>query len=155
LCQCDAADPNFYPQFKPWCDRYFFINHRKEHRGIGGIFFDDLDDRDFNSLLEFSRSCAHAFMSAYVPIAKRHMNDPFTADHMRWQQLRRGRYVEFNLVEDRGTKFGLSLPNPRTEAILMSLPPTCSFAYRYIPLEGSAEAITQQVLQHARDNWVS
>ena len=104
---CDNHDLAFYPRFKKACDDYFLITHRGERRGVGGIFFDDLHDRPQERLLPFVRDCAHAFEHAYVPLVEKRKNAPFTEANKRWQQLRRGRYAEFNLVYDRGTLFGL------------------------------------------------
>uniref|UniRef100_A0A453P0P6 Uncharacterized protein n=1 Tax=Aegilops tauschii subsp. strangulata TaxID=200361 RepID=A0A453P0P6_AEGTS len=95
---CDKFDPTFYPRFKKWCDDYFHIKHRGERRGVGGIFFDDLNDHDQETLLDFATECAASVIPAYIPIIERRKDTPFTEDHRAWQQLRRGRYVEFNLV---------------------------------------------------------
>ncbi|KDD74771.1 coproporphyrinogen III oxidase, partial [Helicosporidium sp. ATCC 50920] len=120
---CDKHDPEFFPRFKAWCDDYFVIQHRNERRGLGGIFFDDLADRDPEQLLAFAKDCAAAVVPAYLPLVIKHKDDPFTIQQRNWQQIRRGRYVEFNLVYDRGTTFGLKAGG-RIESILMSLPET-------------------------------
>lgn len=120
---CDAHDPAYYPRFKAWCDTYFHIPHRNETRGVGGIFFDDLADRGPEEIFKFIRECSNSYLPAYYPLVERRKDQPFTEEEKRWQQLRRGRYVEFNLVYDRGTKFGLAMKEPRTESILMS----CAF----------------------------
>ncbi|KAK1307757.1 hypothetical protein QJS10_CPA09g00851 [Acorus calamus] len=135
---CDKFDPSFYPRFKKWCDDYFYIKHRGERRGLGGIFFDDLNDYDQEMLLAFSTECTKSVVPAYIPLIERRKNMPFTEDHKAWQQLRRGRYVEFNLVYDRGTTFGLKTGG-RIESILVSLPLTSRWEYDHKPKEGSEE----------------
>jgi len=138
---CDKSDPEYYPAFKDWCDRYFFIKHRDEARGIGGIFFDDLSEGEFldttpkvsgkskEEIFSFVKNCGDAFINAYAPILERTKDMSYTPAQKEWQQIRRGRYVEFNLVYDRGTKFGLYTPGARIESILMSLPLTSSWEY--------------------------
>ncbi|KAI3692687.1 hypothetical protein L6452_32508 [Arctium lappa] len=135
---CDKFDPSFYPKFKKWCDDYFYIKHRDERRGLGGIFFDDLNDYDQEMLLSFSTECANSVIEAYLPIIERRKDLPFTDQNKAWQQLRRGRYVEFNLVYDRGTTFGLKTGG-RIESILVSLPLTARWEYDHKPEEGSEE----------------
>lgn len=139
---CDKFDPAFYPRFKHECDNYFSNNHRNnERRGIGGIFYDHQrpdGNHDVSFWLEFSKACGYAFIDAYVPIVNKRKQTPFTEHHKHWQEIRRGRYVEFNLIHDRGTIFGLKT-NGRTESILMSLPPTVRFEYNYQPQAGSEE----------------
>ncbi|MED6205353.1 hypothetical protein PIB30_016730 [Stylosanthes scabra] len=135
---CDKFDPNFYPRFKKWCDDYFYIKHRGERRGLGGIFFDDLNDYDQEMLLSFATECANSVIPAYIPIIERRKDLPFTEEQKAWQQLRRGRYVEFNLVYDRGTTFGLKTGG-RIESILVSLPLTARWEYDHKPEEGSEE----------------
>jgi coproporphyrinogen III oxidase len=149
---CDRFDASYYPRFKPWCDRYFHIRHRGESRGIGGIFFDDLHDREPGELLQFCRAAAAGFVDAYFPIVERRMEMPYGDEQRRWQLLRRGRYVEFNLVYDRGTSFGLQTGG-RIESILMSLPLTARWEYAHEPPEGSEEAKLLAVLREPRD-WV-
>ncbi|XP_007943987.2 oxygen-dependent coproporphyrinogen-III oxidase, mitochondrial [Orycteropus afer afer] len=150
---CDKHGPDLYPKFKKWCDDYFFIVHRGERRGIGGIFFDDLDSPSEEEVFRFVQSCAQAVIPSYIPLVKKHCNDSFTPQEKLWQQLRRGRYVEFNLLYDRGTKFGLFTPGSRIESILMSLPLTARWEYMHSPSENSREAEILEVLRHPRD-WV-
>ncbi|KAJ3184544.1 Coproporphyrinogen-III oxidase [Geranomyces variabilis] len=150
---CDKHDKTYYPRFKTWCDEYFHILHRGERRGVGGIFFDDLEDRPAEETYAFVESCGTSFVDQYVPIVKRRMNLPYTEENKQWQQLRRGRYVEFNLVNDRGTKFGLATPGVRIESVLMSLPLTARWEYCHTPEEGSPEAKLLEVLKNPRD-WV-
>lgn len=150
---CDKHNADFYPRFKKWCDDYFFIQHRGERRGVGGIFFDDLDSPSREELLQFVESCAKAVVPCYVPIVMKHKNDPFTPEEKQWQQLRRGRYVEFNLVYDRGTKFGLATPGSRIESILMSLPLTARWEYNHVPPPESREAEILGILREPKD-WV-
>jgi len=135
---CDKHDLAFYPKFKQWCDDYFLIKHRGERRGLGGIFFDDLNDRDAEKLLAFSTECANSVIPAYIPLIKKRKDMPFSPEHKDWQQLRRGRYVEFNLVYDRGTTFGLKTGG-RIESILMSLPLTARWEYDHQPEAGTEE----------------
>ncbi|KAL0442276.1 UNVERIFIED_CONTAM: Oxygen-dependent coproporphyrinogen-III oxidase, chloroplastic [Sesamum latifolium] len=135
---CDKFNSDFYPQFKKWCDDYFYIKHRGERRGLGGIFFDDLNAYDQEMLLSFATECANSVIPAYIPIIERRKDMPFTDRHKAWQQLRRGRYVEFNLVYDRGTTFGLKTGG-RIESILVSLPLTARWEYDHQPEEGTEE----------------
>lgn len=139
---CDGYDETFYPTFKEGCDNYFVNEHRnRERRGIGGIFYDHQKPgalHDLNFWLDFSRSCGNAFVEAYIPIVEKRKNIPFDESQKFWQEIRRGRYVEFNLLHDRGTIFGLKT-NGRTESILMSLPATVRFEYNHSPEVGSEE----------------
>ena len=150
---CDKHDPGYYAKFKKWCDDYFVIKHRGETRGLGGIFFDDLNDKDPDTIFEFSRECMNSVVESYVPIVEKHMNDAFTAENKEWQQIRRGRYVEFNLVYDRGTTFGLKTGG-RIESILMSLPMTARWEYDHQPEEGSEEAKLLHYTRNSKDSWV-
>ena len=129
----------WYPKFKAWCDRYFFLKHRNEPRGIGGVFFDDFNELGFEQSFALTRSVGDHFLAAYLPILRRRVEIPYTEHERDFQAYRRGRYVEFNLVWDRGTLFGLQ-SNGRTEAILMSLPPIVKWRYDWKPESGSSEA---------------
>ena len=135
---CEGFGEDAYNKYKRWCDDYFYLPHRSEPRGIGGLFFDDLNDNDFEQSFAFMQSVGDHFLPAYVPILKRRKEHAYTEEQRNWQLLRRGRYVEFNLVHDRGTLFGLQ-SGGRTESILMSMPPLAAWDYRAEPVEGSAE----------------
>ena len=132
-------DETYYPRFKDWCDRYFFLKHRNEPRGIGGIFFDDFSERDFDHSFNLVQSVGDHFLSAYAPLLERRMDTPYTEHERAFQAYRRGRYVEFNLVYDRGTLFGLQ-SNGRTESILVSMPPNVTWRYNWQPEPGTPEA---------------
>ncbi|MBI3883095.1 MAG: oxygen-dependent coproporphyrinogen oxidase [Sphingobacteriales bacterium] len=155
---CDSFDRSFYPKFKKVCDDYFVNTHRNnERRGIGGIFYDyqraDANgNRDVDFWINFGKRCGDSFMLAYIPLIEKRKNTPYTPAHKYWQEIRRGRYTEFNLVHDRGTIFGLKT-NGRIESILMSLPPTVRFEYNYQPLPGSEEDKLLQVCLHPKD-WL-
>ena len=136
---CTPFGADIYPRYKDWCDRYFYLKHRGETRGVGGLFFDDLDEWGFARCFEFQRSIGDAFLDAWLPIAERRRATPYGERERQFQLYRRGRYVEFNLVLDRGTQFGLQ-SGGRTESILMSLPPLARWEYGWHPEPGSAEA---------------
>ncbi len=136
---CAPFGGEVYPRYKQWCDEYFFLPHRGEARGVGGLFFDDLSDGGFERCFAFLRAVGEGFLDAYAPIVERRHATPFAGREREFQLYRRGRYVEFNLVHDRGTLFGLQ-SGGRTESILMSLPPRVRFEYGYAPELGSAEA---------------
>jgi coproporphyrinogen III oxidase len=151
---CDAHDSAFYPDFKHRCDAYFHIPHRQEHRGVGGIFYDYLTPGstglDDAALFAFHTEAAHSFVPAYLPIAQRRGDTEYGERERTWQRIRRGRYVEFNLMYDRGTIFGLKTGG-RIESILMSLPPDVAWAYDHHPEPGTPEAQTMTVIKEARD----
>ena len=130
--------PDYHPKFKKWCDEYFYLRHRREPRGVGGIFFDDLNAPDFETCFNLTESVGDHFLSAYVPILERRLDTPYGERERDFQAYRRGRYVEFNLVYDRGTLFGLQ-SGGRTESILMSLPPIVKWRYDWHPEKGSPE----------------
>lgn len=134
----DPFDATLYPRFKLWCDDYFFVRHRAEQRGIGGIFFDDFAERDFDFSFAMAQAVGNSFVAAYVPILDRRRSEPYGEHERAFQAYRRGRYVEFNLVYDRGTLFGLQ-SGGRTESILMSLPPRVEWRYDWRPETGSRE----------------
>jgi coproporphyrinogen III oxidase len=152
---CDQFNADFYTRFKTWADDYFFIKHRDETRGIGGIFYDRLTATDTLSLeqiFEFSKAMGRSFIPTYTELVKRNRDKAFTADEQQWQYQRRSRYAEFNLVYDAGTKFGLET-NGRIESILMSLPPTAKWVYNFEPKPGSEEEKTLSLLKKGI-NWV-
>lgn len=177
---CDRHHPQYYPTFKLWCDEYFYLKHRQETRGVGGLFFDyqdgrgglyhgpnpqgpagvysaglpPLEPRSWEDLFAFINSCGSAFLSSYVPIVERRQGLEYGERERQFQLYRRGRYVEFNLVYDRGTIFGLQT-NGRTESILMSLPPLVRWEYGYQPEPGSPEAVLYDTFLKPQDwaNW--
>jgi coproporphyrinogen III oxidase len=148
----DPFGPDWHPRFKRWCDEYFFLRHRNEPRGAGGIFFDDLSEPGFEQSCALIQSVGEHFLAAYVPIVERRRNLAYGERERDFQAYRRGRYVEFNLVYDRGTLFGLQ-SGGRTESILMSLPPVVKWRYDWRPEPGSAEAKLYTDFLIARD-WV-
>jgi len=152
----DALAPwgaHYYPRFKRWCDEYFYLKHRHEPRGIGGIFYDDLNETDFEHCFALTRSVGDHFLAAYEPILRRRKDLPYGERERDFQAYRRGRYVEFNLVYDRGTLFGLQ-SDGRTEAILMSLPPLVKWRYNWQPAPDSPEAKLYAEFLVARD-WLA
>jgi coproporphyrinogen III oxidase len=152
-CARDACQPfgtDVYEKYKAWCDRYFFLPHRNETRGVGGLFFDDLSEGGFSRCFAFQRSVGDHFLPAFLPILERHKDQPYGDRERQFQLYRRGRYVEFNLVCDRGTLFGLQ-SRGRTESILMSLPPIVRWEYDWQPAPGSPEARLYVNFLHPRD----
>ena len=149
---CQPFGEDVYPRFKQWCDEYFFLQHRHEPRGVGGLFFDDLNEWGFARTFEFMRSVGDHYIEAYRPIVARRKDTPWGERERDFQLYRRGRYVEFNLVYDRGTLFGLQ-SGGRTESILMSLPPVVNWRYDYRPEAGTAEAELYEKYLCARD-WL-
>lgn len=152
---CDAHSPEFYPRYKKLCDEYFWNSHRSEARGIGGLFFDHLQEsseRSMEDWYNFVTGVGDSFLDAYAPIVERTKNLPYTPQHRTWQEIRRGRYVEFNLVHDKGTLFGLKT-NGRIESILMSLPPHVQWIYDHQPQKGSEEERLTEILKQPVD-WV-
>ena len=153
---CESALAPFgadkYPRFKTWCDEYFYLKHRSEQRGIGGIFFDDFSELGAEGSLRMMQSVGDSFLEAYLPIVSRRKDTPFDVREREFQLYRRGRYVEFNLVWDRGTHFGLQ-SGGRTESILLSMPPLVSWSYQNVPESGSAEA---NLYSHylVRKDWI-
>lgn len=152
---CDQHHPSYYPKFKKWADDYFYLKHRKETRGIGGIFFDRLNDEAGFTKADcfaFVQAVGEAFCPVYIPLLHKHKSETFGERQKQWQMLRRGRYVEFNLVWDKGTKFGLDTDG-RTESILMSMPPQAQWVYEHQVEEGSEEEKTLELLKKEVD-WV-
>lgn len=154
---CDKHNTTFYPRFKQWADDYFYNHHRNETRGIGGIFFDRIDHRSYNmskqQIFDFVMDVGKTFAPTYSELVNRHSAEPYTNSQKQWQLIRRGRYVEFNLVYDRGTKFGLET-NGRTDSILMSLSPAAVWPYELKIDPESAEAETQKLLRKG-NNWIN
>jgi coproporphyrinogen III oxidase len=152
----NALDPfgvDLYPRFKKWCDEYFYLKHRDEPRGIGGIFFDDFNELGFETSFAMMRSVGDAFIEAYLPILKRRYQEPYTQAERDFQEYRRGRYVEYNLIFDRGTIFGLQ-SGGRSESILMSMPPVVTWKYNWQPQPGTPEARLYERYLKPRD-WLS
>jgi coproporphyrinogen III oxidase len=147
---CRPFGGELYPKYKDWCDRYFYLTHRDETRGIGGLFFDDLSDGGFDRCFAFLRSVGDHFLPAYMPIVDRRKDHKYGERERRFQLYRRGRYVEFNLVHDRGTSFGLQ-SRGRTESILMSMPPLARWDYDWRPDAGSPEARLYEEFLRPRD----
>lgn len=150
---CDPFGDDVYPRYKQWCDEYFWLKHRNEPRGVGGLFFDDLNEGGFEQCFNFMKSVGDSYTQAYLPIVKRRKEIAYGERERDFQLYRRGRYVEFNLVYDRGTLFGLQ-SGGRTESILMSLPPLVKWRYNWQPEVGSAEAELYDVFLKPRD-WLA
>ena len=150
---CKPYGREVYPRFKRWGDEYFYLRHRGEARGVGGLFFDDLNEWGFDRSFDFMCSVGNSYLDAYLPIVERRRNESWDERQREFQLYRRGRYVEFNLVYDRGTLFGLQ-SGGRTESILMSLPPLVSWQYDYQPTPGSAEARLTEEFLKPRD-WLA
>jgi coproporphyrinogen III oxidase len=150
---CDPFGDDVYPRYKQWCDEYFWLKHRNEPRGVGGLFFDDLNEGGFEECFNFMKSVGDSYTHAYLPIVKRRKEIVFGERERDFQLYRRGRYVEFNLVYDRGTLFGLQ-SGGRTESILMSLPPLVKWRYNWQPEAGSPEAELYEVFLKPRD-WLA
>jgi len=152
---CDKHNPTFYPKYKKVCDEYFWNAHRNEARGVGGLFFDHLVETSEMSMQDwynFVTEVGNSFLECYIPIVERRRDLPYTAENRTWQEIRRGRYVEFNLIHDKGTIFGLKT-NGRIESILMSLPPHVQWVYDHHPEPGSEEEKLIKVLQNPK-NWL-
>ncbi len=149
---CEPFGAEVYPRFKRWCDEYFFLRHRQETRGVGGLFFDDLNEWDFDTCFSFMRAVGDAYLPAYQPIVARRKEIPYSDAQREFQLYRRGRYVEFNLVYDRGTLFGLQTGG-RVESILMSLPNLVSWRYDWAPEPGTPEARLYEEFLIPRD-WI-
>jgi coproporphyrinogen III oxidase len=150
---CDDFDNSYYPRFKKWCDDYFYLKHRDEQRGVGGLFFDDFNEQGFEHAFGFMRSIGDSYIKAYQPIVEQRKDTPFSETERAFQAYRRGRYVEYNLLYDRGTIFGLQ-SNGRIESILMSLPPKVEWHYNYQPKAGSPEARLTEYFLKRRD-WLA
>lgn len=149
---CQPFGDDVYPKYKKWCDEYFFLPHRNETRGVGGLFFDDLNQAGFDKSFDFMQAVGNGFLTAYAPIVERRKETPYGEREREFQLYRRGRYVEFNLVYDRGTLFGLQTGG-RTESILMSMPPLVRWQYAYTPEAGTPEADLYDNYLKPRD-WV-
>lgn len=150
---CEPFGPDVYPKYKEWCDEYFFLKHRNETRGVGGLFFDDLNHWEFDKCFDFMKAVGEGYLDAYVPIVEKRKATLFTEDQRQFQLYRRGRYVEFNLLYDRGTLFGIQ-SGGRTESILMSMPPLVRWEYCFSPDKGSEEAKLYDSYLRPRD-WLS
>lgn len=149
---CTDFGEDVYPKYKKWCDDYFYLKHRDETRGVGGLFFDDLNEWGFSKSFEFMKSVGNGYLDAYVPIVEKRKEEPYTESQRQFQLYRRGRYVEFNLVFDRGTLFGLQ-SGGRTESILMSMPPLARWEYNFQPVTNSPEATLYKDYLKPRD-WL-
>lgn len=150
---CDKHDPQYYPIFKKWCDEYFYLPHRAECRGVGGIFFDNLQQENVESLFPLIKTCSEAFIPAYMPIVEKRKDMEFTPQNKYWQSLRRGRYAEFILLHDRGVRFGLASGIVNTQSVLNCMPGEAFWDYNDEPVSDSAEAKLVKVLKNPRE-WV-
>ncbi len=150
---CDPFGDDLYPRYKQWCDEYFYLKHRDETRGVGGLFFDDLNELGFDESFEFVRTAGDSFLKAYRPIVEKRISHRFGERQRNFQLYRRGRHVEFNLIYDRGTLFGLQ-SGGRTESILMSLPPMVRWEYDWQPESGSPEEALYKDYLRPRD-WLA
>ncbi|BAY49700.1 coproporphyrinogen III oxidase [Scytonema sp. HK-05] len=150
---CDRHDPSYYPRFKKGCDEYFHISHRGESRGIGGIFFDHLNDRTVEELLSFVTDCTEAFVPAYIPLVERRKDMAFTEENKYWQCIVRGRYVEFILTSDRGARFGLASGMVNVQSVFNCMPPVADWKYDDQPTLGTQEAMLREVLKTPRE-WL-
>lgn len=150
---CDKHNPEFYPRFKKWCDEYFYLPHRRESRGVGGIFFDYLKDQDIETIFSFIKTSSEAFIPAYFPIVEKRKDMEFTEQNKYWQRLRRGRYAEFILLHDRGVRFGLSSGIVNTQSVLNCMPGEAFWNYNDQPAPDSQEANLLEVLKNPRE-WV-
>lgn len=148
---CQPFGEEVYPEYKKWCDEYFYLKHRNETRGVGGLFFDDLNKWSFEQCFDYIKAVGAGFIDAYIPLIEKRKATPYDDTHRQFQLYRRGRYVEFNLVFDRGTLFGLQ-SGGRTESILMSMPPLARWEYNFQADDGSAEAKLQNYL--VAQNWL-
>lgn len=149
---CRPFGDDVYARYKKWCDNYFYLKHRKETRGVGGLFFDDLNEWDFSTCFSFVQSVGNSYLDAYLPILRKRKSHPFSEYEKSFQRYRSGRYAEFNLLYDRGTIFGIQ-SGGRTESILMSLPPHVEWRYDWKPKEGSIEAVFPKTFLTPR-NWL-
>lgn len=149
---CEPFGTEVYPAYKKWCDEYFFLTHRNETRGIGGLFFDDLNEWEFDKCFAFMQSVGNTYTEAYIPIVQKRKNTPYGDREREFQLYRRGRYVEFNLVYDRGTLFGLQ-SGGRTESIMMSMPPVAHWKYNWQPEPGSPETVLYEEYLKPQ-NWL-
>ncbi len=150
---CDRHNAEFYPRFKKWCDEYFYLPHRGESRGVGGIFFDNLQSENIESLFEFIKTCSEAFIPAYIPIVQKRKDMAFTEENKYWQRLRRGRYAEFILMHDRGVRFGLDSGIVNTQSVLNCMPGEAFWNYNDLPAADTREAKLVDILKNPRE-WV-
>jgi coproporphyrinogen III oxidase len=151
---CDKYDPTFYPRFKEWCDEYFYLPHREECRGVGGIFFDYLKEPNWDTLFSFVKNCSEAFLPAYLPIVERRKDMSFTEENKFWQRTTRGRYAEFIMAVDRGTRFGMQTGLVRPQSVLNPMPETAHWQYDDEPSVGTPEARLKEVLRTPFD-WLN